>query len=148
MSLFSDYISESHVLASVPIKTPKHLFEYLSNLLSDENIGLSDNLLLERFYEREKIGSTVLSHGVFLPRCKVDFIETPVIAIITLQDPLVLADGDKIDIVVAMAFPIEPNETQSCCDVLTSVIDYFSDKTQLAAIRSANSNQGLYTLLV
>lgn len=145
---FSQYISESYTFVSSPIKTPKRLIEYLSDLFQDDNIGLSANLLLERFHEREKIGSTVLGQGVALPRCKVEFLETPVIAVLTLQEPILSMGDEPIDIIVAMAFPMGDTDDVLCHEILESIIGAFQDKSLLSAVRSASSNNALYKLLI
>ena len=75
----------SHVSINDNSKSKKSILEKLASILS-ETTGIDANIIFNKLYEREKLGSTSVGNGVALPHARLKGINIPFISVIVLED--------------------------------------------------------------
>ena len=108
--------------------------------------GLSEMGILDAFISRERLGSTCLDHGIALPHCRIGYIDTPVAALITLENGIDFNATDKqaVDLVLGLLVPEQCNDVH--LKILASLAKRFSDESFREQIRSYNDPSELYGL--
>lgn len=101
-----DLISPEAVIPSLKVKTKKQLFQELS-ARTGRLTGLSERDIFDVLWQRERLGSTGLGHGVAIPHAKHPGIKRIVGVFARLAEPIDFdaMDGDKVDIVFLLLAP-------------------------------------------
>ncbi|MGI8853102.1 MAG: PTS sugar transporter subunit IIA [Methyloceanibacter sp.] len=101
-----DLISPEAVIPSLKVKTKKQLLQELS-ARTGRLTGLSGRDIFDVLWQRERLGSTGLGHGVAIPHAKHPGIKRIVGVFARLAEPVDFdaMDGDKVDIVFLLLAP-------------------------------------------
>lgn len=101
-----ELISPEAVIPSLKVKTKKQLLQELS-ARTGRLTGLSERDIFDVLWQRERLGSTGLGHGVAIPHAKHPGIKRIVGVFARLAEPVDFdaMDGDKVDIVVLLLAP-------------------------------------------
>ena len=125
------------------------MFETLSFLLaSDKETPISENIIYQKLYERERIGSTAIGRGVVIPHCRIPELSLTRMAIIVLNDPMEYdtPDNQLADIFLAVIFP--ENVKDIHLKFLSKVAKFLRDDRFREKLRETESNNDLYELLL
>ncbi len=76
MTSIADLLLPERIVISSQITSKKRSLELLSQLLSS-GCGESSESILKALFQREKLGSTGIGHGIALPHARLDKIEQP-----------------------------------------------------------------------
>lgn len=77
MTSIADLLLPERIVISSQITSKKRSLELLSQLLSS-GCDESSEKILKALFQREKLGSTVIGHGIALPHARLDKIKQPV----------------------------------------------------------------------
>ena len=145
--LDSDLLSPGRILAEVRISSKKRLLELISVTLAENNKNLSSRELFESLCKREHLGSTAIGHGVAMPHGRVSGTDDVEALFLRLKKPLAFDadDGDPVDLLFALAVPINCTEDHS--KLLSSISERFSDEELLEQIRNAADASEVWSLL-
>jgi PTS system nitrogen regulatory IIA component len=101
-----DLISPEAVIPSLKVKTKKQLLQEMS-ARTGRLTGLSERDIFDVLWQRERLGSTGLGHGVAIPHAKHPGIKRIVGVFARLAEPVDFdaMDGDKVDIVFLLLAP-------------------------------------------
>ena len=99
------------------------------------------DIIFEKLYEREKLGTTGLGKGIAIPHARVPNTTEPKIIIVKLDAPLDYEsiDGNDIDIVFALIVP--EKEDSLHIDLLSNIAGMLEDKSFLLDIRNSASQE-------
>ena len=105
---------------------------------------ISDMDILDALISRERLGSTGLGHGVALPHSRIDLLESPLAAMITLNDGVDFesVDGEPVDLVVGLLVPRDCNDEH--LEILANLARRFGDAEFREKLRGADSAQALF----
>lgn len=118
----------------------KRTLDLLSKLLADALPAWSDGELFDSLINRERLGSTGLGQGVALPHGRLDGLESPIAALVTLQGGGIdydAVDGQPVDLLFALLVPQE--STDEHLRILARLAAMFSDSEFCAALRDCQS---------
>jgi PTS system nitrogen regulatory IIA component len=149
MASLSCFISLEHTLQGACLKSKKRVLETLSQLLEDSEIDtVSASHIYQSLYDRERIGSTAIGHGVVMPHCRSDRVSLTHIALLTLNEPLEYdsPDGEPVDIFVGLLFPANVKDVH--LKFLAKLASMFREAEFREKIRNAEDNETLYTILM
>ena len=111
MNFLSSFISSQRVINKATLQSQKRIFEVLSQLLEDEDAHISADLIYQKLFERERIGSTAIGKEVAVPHCRVESLTMTRLAVLTLAEPIHYDEGEqKVSIVIAAIFPQNIND--------------------------------------
>ncbi|WP_018298346.1 PTS sugar transporter subunit IIA [Fangia hongkongensis] len=145
MNFLSPFISQERTLNKASLSSQKRVFEVLSNLLQNPDDGVSGDLIYQKLFERERIGSTVIGRGVAVPHCRVEKLEVTRLAILTLESPLEYDTNQQaVEVFIAAIFPLEVNDVH--IQFMAELVKFLKRPNMLEHIRKADSNEALYAL--
>lgn len=101
-----DFISPDSVLPSLRAKTKKQLLQELSSRAA-RRTGLSERVIFDVLFQRERLGSTGLGQGIAIPHGKVPGLKGIVGIFARLAEPIDFdaVDGEPVDIVFLLLAP-------------------------------------------
>lgn len=114
----------------------------------DENRNeLSDMDILDALITRERLGSTGLGHGVALPHSRVANLDSPIAAMITLNEGVDFeaADDQVVDLILALLVPEDCNDEH--LKILAALAQRFNDGDLRKTLRRCESGDELFAAL-
>jgi PTS system nitrogen regulatory IIA component len=90
------------------------------------------------FNKRERLGSTCLGNGVALPHCRLPDIETPVAALLLLNEPVDF-DGEDSEVSVVLGVLLPENEEHRELAPLATALREEQNLSQLLAVTDSRS---------
>ncbi len=132
-------LSPARVACHQESSSKKRSLELLSHLLSTALPAYSEGELFDSLIGRERLGSTGLGHGVALPHGRINGLETPIAAFVTLQTGVDYdaIDNQPVDLLFALLVPEE--STDEHLQILARLAAMFSDAELCTALRNCNS---------
>ena len=112
-----------------------------------EAAEVSDMDILDALISRERLGSTGLGHGVALPHSRLDVVDAPLAAMITLKEGVDFesADGEPVDLVLGLLVPRDCNDEH--LKILANLARRFNDAALREALREQASGEELFAYL-
>ncbi len=103
------FIEADRVRCRADASSRKDALEQLSQLLADVPDGPPAGEIYSSLNKRERLGSTCLGNGVALPHCRLPDIESPVAAMLLLNEPVDF-DGEDSEVCVVLGVLLPENE--------------------------------------
>ncbi len=140
----TQYIETKNIFLDLKSKSKKNLLEFIAIKMSGEH-KVEKDIIFEKLYEREKLGTTGLGKGIAIPHARIPNITDPKIIIIKLETPLNYEsiDGNDVDIVFALIVP--EKEDSLHIDILSNIASMLEDKSFLLGIRNSTSKEEIET---
>lgn len=145
MNDFSEILQPGAVAADLPVANKKSLFQQLGHI-AEREMGIEARLVVDRLTERERLGSTGFGGGVAIPHGKIDSLDSVKAAFVRLEKPIDFQaiDDMPIDLVFMLLSP--PDAGGDHLKALAQVSRRLRDRTFVAKLRGAGSNDALYAL--
>lgn len=148
MSKISIVLSAERIIVGCEVKSKKKALETISHLLTDDgtvgDIDVHD--LLGKFFEREKLGSMAIGHGVALPHIRLPNITQPVAALVILDQPIIYDEqSEPVDIILGLLMPEANN--QDNLEFLKDLAQHLKQSSVRQQLREAEDNTYLYDQL-
>ena len=124
------------------------LADLIESSLDDTELDDSvDMEVIDALTARERLGCTGLGHGVAIPHGRVDFIDEPIGAAITLAEPIDFdaPDNQPVDPIVGLLIP--ENEVNGHLKILASLAKFFDSEENRVAMRKTHSADEILKLL-
>lgn len=144
-------LTERRVRCRATLKSRTRVLQALATLLaedlpastveSDDMTHAHERLIFDRLAEREQLGSTALGHGVALPHARIEGIERPVGALLTLASGVDFdaPDGAAVDLVFGLLVPAdEPDEHLK---ILAALAERLADDALRARLRACSERE-------
>jgi PTS system nitrogen regulatory IIA component len=106
----ADLITPERVLCNVTARSKKHSLEIVARLLTNDQDSLTEAEVFDTIYQRENLGGTGLGKGFALPHGRVEDLEHSVGAFLMLTQPVDFEAGEGVDMIFALAVPLNSNE--------------------------------------
>lgn len=147
MSLITPLLSPECVLIDITANNKKRVFEEASRLF-EAHRGLARDLVFDKLFARERLGSTGLGDGVAIPHSRIEGLTEAAGAFIRLAAPIPFdaLDGCPVNLIFVLLVPHEANETH--LQILSELATLFADsgfREQLLAAPDAPSLHALLT---
>ena len=145
MTFLLPFVSQQRMLNKANLQSQKRVFEVLSNLLCSSEI--SNDLVYQKLFERERIGSTAIGKGVAVPHCRIAELSITKIAVLTLDQVIEYETSEQaVDIFIAVLFP--ENVTDVHIKFMAELVRFLKTAGCLEQIRQAQNNEELYQLFI
>jgi PTS system nitrogen regulatory IIA component len=137
-------ISPDRVICLQEISSKKRLLEKLSELLGLGAEGYDSAVIFNRLFERERLGSTGLGHGVALPHGRLGDKKETIGAFIKLDKSIDFdsLDGEPIDLLFTLLVPEQ--HTEEHLQILASLAGMLSNSEFCADLRRCHTDEELY----
>ena len=129
----------SHVSINDYSKSKKSVLEKLASILSGTT-GIDADIIFNKLYEREKLGSTSVGNGVALPNARLDGINMPFISVVVLEEAIDFDNIDDfdVDIVVCLVVPLRQTEDHlTLLSSLSQILDNISNRKKIRDSRNS-----------
>lgn len=121
----------------------KSILERASCLLSQHQAELDWRVLLEKFIEREELGSTALDDSeIAIPHCRHDQCTTPSAALLRVDTGVPFGLEEQVRLVVALVVPAEASKDH--LDILRTIALVCSSSSNLSQLLTVQSSSELY----
>ncbi|GHU07411.1 PTS IIA-like nitrogen-regulatory protein PtsN [Betaproteobacteria bacterium] len=146
MSLIPTLLAPARVIGNFDASSKKRVFEQAA-LLFEEQIQISRDLVFEKLFSRERLGSTGLGQGVAIPHARIAELKEASGAFIRLITPIPFdaPDGRPVSLVFVLLVPEEANDAH--LRLLADLAQMFSDRSFREQLASATDDLALYALL-
>jgi len=106
-------LTQDRVLFEPDISSKKRTIEALSDVLAEENDQVTSQEIFDALFSRERLGSTGLGGGVAIPHGRLASVDTPIIAVVKLAQPVDFdsIDQQPVDIVIALLVAEDANQS-------------------------------------
>ena len=134
-------LEDSHISINDESKTKKSILEKISDILSKPS-GIKSNVIFNKLYEREKLGSTSIGKGVAIPHARIKDIEYPFVSIIILDEPVDFDNIDDLDVNIVVSIIVPEDNFNDHLELLSQLSEKLDNPEIRKALRkSRNSKQ-------
>ena len=146
MNQISALLPIEHVLLELDVGSKKRLFEQVG-LLFENSRHIARAKVFDSLFDREKLGSTGLGHGVAIPHGRIKGLKETLCAFVKTQAgiPFESPDSEPVRLVFAMLVP--EHATEQHLQMLSELAQMFSDEHLRNALLVADDLQSAHRLL-
>lgn len=143
MTTAAELLTPERVRCKEPISSKKRALEVGASLLASALPSMSHVDVFEALNSRERLGSTGLGHGVALPHGRVERLEAPIGACLTLAEPVDFdaPDRQRVDILYLLLVPRECSTEH--LRILAELASLFNDAGLRDALRRLEDSQAV-----
>ncbi len=140
------FINENSIFIDFESKSKKNVLENISHEMSNGNIKEKD-LIFEKLYEREKLGTTAFGNGIAIPHARIPDLKEPKVIIIKLLDAINFEaiDGEKVDLIISLIVPDKKNDLH--VKLLAKIAELLENKTFRLRIREAANVKDILSIV-
>jgi PTS system nitrogen regulatory IIA component len=148
MQALAQILTPGRTVCHAPGISKKRLFETVARIVSEDQLSLPYDEVLDKLIAREKLGSTGLGQGIAIPHCRAGNCTHPLGTLVTLAEPIDFdaPDDQPVDLLFVLLVPDEAH--QQHLDILANIARLFSQQEFCRKLRSARDNQTLYELAI
>lgn len=146
MQDLSHILTPERTVCRAPGISKKRLFETIARIISEDQLSLPYEELLDHLIAREKLGSTGLGQGIAIPHCRASNCSQPLGTLLTLEEPIDFdaPDEQPVDLLFVLLVPEEAN--QEHLDILANIARLFSQPDFCQRLRATRDSQTLYDI--
>jgi PTS system nitrogen regulatory IIA component len=146
MSLVASILPRANVVAEFHASSKKRVFEKAA-LLFEAQQGLARNLVFEKLFARERLGSTGLGHGAAIPHSRIEGLVDATAAFIRLAAPIPFDafDDEPVKLLFVLLVPHDANDTH--LHILAELAQMFSSPAFCGQLLAAADADALHALL-
>jgi PTS system nitrogen regulatory IIA component len=140
------FINENSIFIDFKSKSKKNILENISHEMSNGNTKEKD-LIFEKLYEREKLGTTAFGNGIAIPHARIPDLKKPKVIIIKLVDAINFEaiDGEKVDLIISLIVPDKKNDLH--VKLLAKIAELLENKTFRLSIREATNVKDILSIV-
>ena len=139
-------LEDSHISINDESKTKKSILEKISDILSKPS-GIKSNVIFNKLYEREKLGSTSIGKGVAIPHARVKDIEYPFVSIIILDEPVDFDNIDDLDVNIVVSIIVPEDNFNDHLELLAQLSEKLDNPEIRKALRKARNSKQIISNL-
>lgn len=144
---FIDLLSTKSVIVDSTSKSKSAVLLRLSKLMHNCYPELDAQKLFDAYWEREKLGSTAIGHGIMIPHICLSSINKTYACFIKLQNPVDFHAEDKQPIDLIFGLASATNSADQHLQVLSKIVTEFSNLSFVSECRSASESLELFEIL-
>lgn len=146
MNHIAPLLDPESILLDMSFSSKKKLFEHAGEVFSNR-YALKSTDVFSSLFERERLGSTALGHGVAIPHGRIKGLAQAAAAFYRLRTPLEFdaPDNQPVSLSIILLVPKDANETH--LQILGELAQLFGDETMRARMMDARRPDEIYALL-
>lgn len=140
-----DYLTVDGVFANLHARCKREALSHLAKAAGDLT-GVSTQTIEEALFERERLGSTGVGHGVAIPHGKIAGLEEIVALFAKLDAPIGFdaVDDEPVDLIFLLLAP--EDATAAHLKALAKVSRLLRDDSVREALRGADTAEALFAI--
>jgi PTS system nitrogen regulatory IIA component len=136
----------SHISINDDSKSKKSVLEKLASILSG-TMGIDSDIIFNKLYEREKLGSTSVGNGVALPHARLEGINVPFISVVVLEEAIDFDNIDDFDVDIIVCLIVPYDQTEDHLTILASLSQILDNISSRKRIRDSKNSEQIITNL-
>ena len=142
----NNFFSEESIIMNCQSKSKKNVLELISKIASSVS-ATNQDVIFEKLYEREKLGTTAFGNGIAIPHARIDNLLEAKIIILKLETAIDFnsSDGEKVDLIVSLLAPNNENEIH--IKILSKIAEMLDDKSFREKIRSCSNKLEIKSII-
>ncbi len=143
----SNILGEARIVPRVKVASKKAAITKLSQHFVEQSADLEADELVELFFNRERLGSTAIGHGIAIPHIRAEDVSEPMACLLQLQQGIDFdaPDQQPVDLVIGLIVPVHAHDAH--LRLLADIAKQFSDQAFCQSIRRADDAQTIHDLL-
>ncbi|WP_324780382.1 PTS sugar transporter subunit IIA [Thiobacillus sedimenti] len=146
MNLIAPLIAPDTTLLDISFTSKKKLFEHAADLFAQTR-GLKAADIFTSLFERERLGSTALGHGIAIPHGRIKGLKDACGAFYRLKTPLEFDAPDNQPVTLCFILLVPKDANEQHLQILGELAHLFGDAGMRARMLDADSPSALLTLL-
>ena len=144
--VLSEFLAPERIILDLETTSRKRLFEHIAEVSSSGLADVSEDCILKKITERERLGSTGLGRGIAVPHGRIDNLQEPVITVVKLNSPIDYdaPDDQPVWLAVGLLVPVEANETH--LKLLSLLVTRFQDESFIDSMKQCCSREQVAAL--
>jgi len=140
------FFSEESIVMDCQSKSKKNVLELISKIASSVS-GANEDIVFEKLYEREKLGTTAFGNGIAIPHARIDSLLEAKIIILKLETAIDFnsSDGEKVDLIVSLLVPNNENEIH--IKILSKIAEILDDTVFREKIRNCSNKLEIKSIM-
>tara|TARA_B100001250_G_scaffold329314_1_gene293978 strand:+ start:1859 stop:2215 length:357 start_codon:yes stop_codon:yes gene_type:complete len=112
-----------------------------------EVTSTKEDIIFQKLYEREKLGTTAFGNGIAIPHARIDNISEAKIILLKLEKPIEFEaiDGNKVDLILSLLVPNNKDEIH--IELLSKVAEMLDDNIFREKIRQSSDELEILSLI-
>ncbi|MGL6117253.1 PTS IIA-like nitrogen regulatory protein PtsN [Plesiomonas sp.] len=133
--------------STVHCSSKKRALEIISELAA-QRVNIPAQTLFEAMLAREKMGSTGIGNGIAIPHGKTEIGSATVAVFLRSEQPIPFdaIDNQPVDLLFALLVP--EDQCKEHLETLSAVAKRLSDKAVCRRLRTAQTDEELYQILI
>ncbi|WP_026686501.1 PTS IIA-like nitrogen regulatory protein PtsN [Azovibrio restrictus] len=127
MNLIAQLLPESHVLLGLEAGSKKRVFEQAGQLF-ETSCGISQTLVFDSLFAREKLGSTGLGQGIAIPHGRIKGLKQATGAFIRLAEAIAFDAPDGRPVAQLFVLLVPEQATEEHLQILSELATRFADR--------------------
>lgn len=143
----SDILSEKACHAQTLVASKKRALEVISEIGAKQANDLDQSAIYQNLLKRERLGTTAIGHGIAIPHCRIEGLNTPLAILLQLKKSIDFGaiDGEPVDIIAALLVPQE--STDEHLKLLAELAELFNKQEIREQIRHSQNDHQLYEMV-
>ena len=140
------FFSEDSILMNCQSRSKKNVLELISQIASGIS-ETSEDIIFQKLYEREKLGTTAFGNGIAIPHARIDNLSEAKIIILMLETAIDFdsSDGKKVDLIISLLAPNNKNEIH--IKILSKIAEMLDDKDYREKIRNCSNKTEIKSVI-
>jgi PTS system nitrogen regulatory IIA component len=143
----NELLTKSRTVAHASCTSKKRTLESVARILADD-LSLPETTIFKGLFEREKLGSTGVGHGVAIPHCRIEGLESISGALLTLETAVDFEAPDQIPVDIIFALVVPEDCSEGHLEALQTIATELSRDDFRETLRSKGTYTDLYESFV
>lgn len=143
----ADLVSKDRIVLGVEVASKKKALEYISEILSQNQPGVTAGEIFDCLINRERLGSTGVGHGIAIPHCRLKGNHATFAMLIRLNQGIDYdsIDNQPVDLIFAMVVP--EDATEEHLKTLAQLARMFSNTELVDRLHQAEDAESVYNIM-
>jgi nitrogen PTS system EIIA component len=146
MNLITKLLRQTNIVLDLDVASKKRVFEQVG-LLFENTQKISRSVVYDSLFNRERLGSTGLGHGVAIPHGRVKGLREATCAFFRTRNPIPFDAPDAEPVSLIFVILVPEHATEQHLQILSELAQMFSDKTMREALAACADGAAAYKLL-
>ena len=141
------YLKPENIYIHCPLDTKDAVLEWLSMVVAESGIGIPQETISEKLFEREQTMSTGIGNAVGVPHTLVEGITGLHAYVVTLKEPIPFDSVDRKPVVIVIGLFGDPDAPQLSLGALATLGRILRDERFVRSLWEAHTKEDVYRLL-
>ncbi len=141
------YLKPEHIYLRCPLETKEAVLEWLAMVVAESGLGIPQETLRDKLFERELTMSTGIGNAVGVPHTLVEGIEGLHAYVATLEKPIPFESVDKKPVFVIIGLFGDSDRPNLSLGALATLGRILRDERFVKSIWEARTKEEVYRLL-